>query len=193
MKKNNSGIILLLPLIIIGTLIVVGAILHSQKNKQTAELPDQKESSTLDFQKADCVNGIYTDTVVGFSIKCPEGSSVYVYRDYYDQYLKKQTRQVSLCMGELVNTPNNIYICKESGITIWANGEGWGGGCDPPNHATITINNKEEGYCLYDNSFSLLSIGDETTKNWFLLTGQFSNSFTKKSALDIIKSFKPIP
>ena len=140
----------------------------------------------------DCSSNTYTDNQVGFSIDCPDQMKVYIYTNRFDPYLKKQEKIIFLCESQISSDPTQPYYkCPSGGIMIWANGDGWGGGCDPQNRSNLLVNNENESYCLDSNGFRQLYAGDPTyQKDSFLIEGSFSSTFTQVDALNVLKSFK---
>ena len=193
--QNNKFIILL-----VGVLVFVGVaslLFRSVKPDSSisitqADLNEKTEDKKI--EALDCTGNILTDKQAGFSIICPTDLKIYTYRNEYNQYIKKQEKIVFLCESQISSDQSHgYYLCPSGGVMVWANGDGWGGGCNPENKSTITLNGQSQSYCLYSTGFGQLYSGDIYSKsngNRFLIEGSFSKSFTKEDALKILGTFK---
>ena len=154
----------------------------------------EPQASTSEIKTVECVNGTYKDDSVGFSIECPSNVKAYVYKDELSFDKIHQEKIIYFCESPINLGSGQTYQVRCSGgVMVWANGDGWGGGCDPENHSTVLINGQEKGYCLYDEGFGQLYSGDpeyKDKKDRFLLGGIFSKTFTKETALKMLNSFK---
>ncbi len=148
--------------------------------------------SEYDVVVYDCGNNTYEDVDFGFSIECPQGIKMYTVLKRPTYY--GLTEKISfLCETEVEMDENGYYKCPGGGIEIWANGDGWGDGCDAELHTTLVIDGEAKNFCLGDSWFSQLSFGTSDrspNQNAYLLTGNFSENFAKEKALVVLKSLK---
>lgn len=142
----------------------------------------------------ECAGNVVTNAEAGFSILCPEGLTMYIYPPKLNQYVRKMESRIFLCESDLDTDPSHGYnFCKSGGLMIWANGDGWGGGCDAKNHREITVDGKTYEACLFDDGVGQLYVGSrdvETASPRFLLESNFSDTFTQEQALGVIATFK---
>lgn len=141
-----------------------------------------------------CESDVYVDNELGFSVSCPPDMYTYTMKDEFNQDMGKLEKILQFCETPLeIDDYNERFICKSGGLKIWANGEGFGGGCDPEHWFTLTINGSQEPYCLINTSISFVHTNDgklENEGNEYRLSGTFSDSFTKENLLNTIASFK---
>lgn len=155
-----------------------------------------EEGTSTDFTL--CTGNLIEDKEVGFSITCPRGLRFYTWKNIlhsdWPESHNKREKQIFLCESEINTERGHSYNrCDSAGIMIWANGNGWGGGCDPINQSTILFNGKDRFMCLGTDSFG--GLGTESTGNYkssFLIEGSFSETFTKENAFKVLASFKTL-
>lgn len=181
MRKNSSGVIHILLILIV---VIVGGVLLLNKNLTNKFISVGTPIPTNASTSAKCI-GSYTDDMFNFLIDCPNNLNIVVQRDEFNSGLNKHEKIVNLCETLEVD---EFGRCIGGGVKIWANGDGWGGGCDENMHADILINNKSVNYCLYENGFSHIGVKDGN--NRFLIEGTFSSTFTKEDALKILSTFR---
>lgn len=134
---------------------------------------------------------MYQDKDVGFTVEFPEQLSPYLYRDEFNQYIQKREKVIFFCETPIDQKSGQGYFkCTSGGIMVWANGDGWGGGCDMEYHDSKEVAGEEKDFCIYDTGFGQLYLNIATDENRFLIEGKFSNTFTNNMAWGILKSFE---
>jgi hypothetical protein len=97
-----------------------------------------------------------------------------------------------ICESKLIHSDNN-YDCSGGMLSIWANGDGWGGGCDVEYVAKFGFAGGEIQYCQSDKWLNHLYIGGEKSpisKNEHYIHGTFSKMLTKEKAIEMLQSLE---
>ena len=161
-------------------------------NEVSESIPIKSENISI-IEGVPCTDNKITDNSVGFSITCPSNLKLYTYRDNLIVNNKRE-KMLYFCESQIINSNSIAYqtICPTGGIIIWANGDGWGGGCDSEFMTTTILAGKTTTYCLRPEGFGGLYAGDHIEKqgNAFLIEGSFSDTFTKEDALQMLSTFK---
>lgn len=194
-QKNKVKLLLL-----IGILVIIGVVTFSfrkvypDSSSQTPTAESNPGSSTEEIKSQNCTGDRITDKQAGFSITCPSNLKVFTSRVEYNQYIEKYEKIIFFCENQVIPKPNEGYIfCPGGGVKVWANGDGWGGGCSPEYLSIIILDGQSGSYCLYPTGFGQMYAGDihsENNGSRFNITGTFSQSFTKDDALKMLSSFK---
>jgi len=126
---------------------------------------DKTASSSLEAMPISevlrCSGGIITDDDTGLSLMCPENLTMYVTENKYNEYFDKQEKTILLCESPVEYiAENSMYQCLSGGITIYANGDGWGGGCNPEWKSTLLVDSGQRSFCLFDTGFSQVYFGE---------------------------------
>jgi hypothetical protein len=135
----------------------------------------------------------------------------------YPSYLTRTEYYPEGKEGAGIPPAKNVYFCKTSldtskldfttnkqscigeGFRIqFTQYPGWGGGCEPENHDTLTMMGNYAGYCNYPTGFGQLYYGrphgeennDKYNPYEFLITGTYGDSLTNADIKQIMGTFQ---
>jgi hypothetical protein len=127
----------------------------------------------------------FVSTEANFSFEYPEDLLV----SDYTSDAEHMGRQIFICEVDIIPRSDVHYQKCTSGMMIWYDGDGWGGGCSEEYHNSIIYDNESHSYCNYDDRFAQLYLNLNTGREHkFLIEGQYSEIFTPEVASKIIQS-----
>lgn len=180
-SKNGFAHIILLSVLVI--IALVFSYLYISSGNITQETVDIATPISIEGSER------YVDDKGNYSIYVPEDLKMTVYKEEYVEEIDAWEKIVIFCDTDLAKGDPK---CPSGGIQIWVNGDGWGGGCDPREHADLLVGDEELDACLYETGFSHVYVNSDVPYgegNRYLINGGFSEKLTKDEALKMLSTF----
>jgi len=125
-------------------------------------------------------------TEAAFSVEYPSFLNVFD----FTKDVKQMGRQIFLCETDLVIAGDSDPSCP-SGIRIWYDGNGLGGGCYQEQGRIATINGEKVPYCEWKSNFGLLELNLNNSHR-LNIDGTYSSTFTTEVLMSILQSIKAV-